>query len=302
MEPRILAFAGHKQAGKSTCCNFLHGYQLRANGIINSFDILTDGSLVIDTIMIDSDGNQKTGKGALDTKRTDMDFAEWAAYSMWPYVKQYSFASTLKEIAIGLFGLKQENINGTNIQKNQTTHFNWKDMPGVITSATLAKKKDIKKLINEGTLIYHKPGKMTHREFLQYFGTEICRKIYEDIWRARLIEDITREEPLLALIDDCRFPDEVETIQNSGGKVINLTRSNFKDDHASESSLEGFTEFDAVIDNEKLSIHETNIRIIQLLDEWGWLGKDVKPEPLTPQNPTNESEPTLVGGIHTIKE
>ena len=67
MEPRILAFAGHKQAGKSTCCNFLHGYQLRANGIINNFDILTDGSLVIDTIMIDSDGNQKTGKGALDT-------------------------------------------------------------------------------------------------------------------------------------------------------------------------------------------------------------------------------------------
>ena len=302
MEPRILAFAGHKQAGKSTCCNFLHGYQLRANGIINSFDILTDGSLVIDTVMIDSGGNQQTGKGALDTKRTDIDFAEWAAYSMWPYIKQYSFASTLKEIATGLFGLKQENIYGTNIQKNQTTYFKWGDMPGVITSATLAKQKDIKKLIDNGTLIYHKPGKVTHREFLQYFGTEICRKIYEDIWRTKLIGDITREEPLLAVIDDCRLPDEVETVQNSGGKVIQLTRSNFTDSHISESSLDGFNEFDAVIDNKNLSIHETNIKIIELLDGWGWLGKDVKPEPLTPRNPDDPAEPTLVGGIHTIKE
>ena len=46
METKILAFAGHKQAGKSTCANFLHGYQLRANGIINGFDILVDGGYI----------------------------------------------------------------------------------------------------------------------------------------------------------------------------------------------------------------------------------------------------------------
>lgn len=299
METRIVSFAGHKQAGKSTSSNFLHGYQLRANGIINGFDILVDGSLVIDTVMVDSEGGQQSGKGALDTTRTDLEFAEWAAYSMWPYIKRYSFASTLKEIAVGLFGLKEANIYGSNLQKNQKTHFDWSDMPGVITSAALAKRKDIKQLINKGVLIYRKPGRMTHREFLQFFGTDICRRIHEDIWRTKIIEDIVRESPLLAVIDDCRFPDEIESIQDAGGKVIYLTRSKFTDGHPSESSLDGFSGFDVVIDNQNLSIHETNIKIIQSLDEWGWLGKDVQPEPLTPHDP---SEPTLVGGIHTIKE
>jgi len=299
METRILGFAGHKQAGKSTCANFLHGYQLRANGIVNGFDILVDGGLVIETVMIDSEGVEQTGKGALDTTRTDPEFAEWAAYNMWPYIKRYSFASTLKEIAVGLFGLKEENIYGNNIQKNQKTHFNWGDMPGVITSAALAKKKDIKKLIDDGVLIYHKAGRMTHREFLQFFGTDICRKVYEDIWRAKLIEDIVRESPLLAVIDDCRFPDEIEAIQDAGGKVIYLTRSNFTDSHASESALDDFSGFDALIDNADLSIHETNIKIIECLDHWGWLGKDIQPEPVTPVDLT---QPELVGGIHKIKE
>ena len=299
METKILAFAGHKQAGKSTCTNFLHGYQLRANGIINGFDILVDGGLVIETVMIDSEGVEQSGKGALDTTRTDPEFAEWAAYNMWPYVKRYSFASTLKEIAVGLFGLREENIYGNNIQKNQKTNLQWGDMPGVITSAALAKKKDIKKLIDDGVLIYHKAGKMTHREFLQFFGTDICRKMYEDIWRAKLIEDIVRELPLLAVIDDCRFPDEIEAIQDAGGKVIYLTRSNFTDNHASESALDNFSGFDALIDNADLSIHETNIKIIECLDHWGWLGKDIQPEPVTPVNLT---QPELVGGIHKIKE
>ena len=299
METRILGFAGHKQAGKSTCANFLHGYQLRAHGIINGFDILVDGNLVIETVMIDSEGVEQTGKGALDTTRTDPEFAEWAAYNMWPYIKRYSFASTLKEIAVGLFGLKEENIYGNNIQKNQKTNFNWGDMPGVITSAALAKKKDIKKLIDDGVLIYHKAGRMTHREFLQFFGTDICRKVYEDIWRAKLIDDIVRESPLLAVIDDCRFPDEIEAIQDAGGKVVYLTRSNFTDNHASESALDDFSGFDALIDNADLSIHETNMKIIECLDHWGWLGKDIQPEPVTPVNLT---QPELVGGIHKIKE
>jgi hypothetical protein len=108
-----------------------------------------------------------------------------------------------------------------------------------------------------------------------------------------------RELPLLAVIDDCRFPDEIEAIQDAGGKVIYLTRSNFTDGHASESALDNFSGFDALIDNADLSIHETNIKIIECLDHWGWLGKDIQPEPVTPVNLT---QPELVGGIHKIKE
>ena len=301
METKILAFAGHKQAGKSTCCNFLHGYQLRANGVINGVNIIKNGSLVVNTVMIDSEGEQQEGHAVLDTSRTDLEFAEWAVYSMWPFIKQYSFASTLKELATDLFNLNADHIYGSNLQKNQKTHLRWSDMPGVITSATLAKKKDIKKLIDNGTLIYRKAGTMTHREFLQFFGTDICRKIYEDIWRAKLIEDISRENPLLAVIDDCRFPDEIETIQSSGGKVIHLTRTTSQDRHASEAALDGFDGFDFVIDNQDLSIHETNIKIIEILDKWGWLGKNIQPS--TDNNSAQDvPEPELVGGLHTIKK
>ena len=150
-------------------------------------------------------------------------------------------------------------------------------------------------MISEGTLKYHKPGKMSAREFLQFFGTDVCRKIYEDVWQSRLIKDITAEEPLVAVIDDCRFPNEAQAIQESGGKVIHLTRCNYKDSHTSERALSSYKDFDAVIDNQNASINETNIEIIKTLTEWGWMGTELKPEEL--KEAPNE-KPQLVGGIH----
>ena len=295
MQTRILAFAGHKQAGKTTCSNFLHGYQLRANGIINGFDITTDGKLVIKTTILDDDGKEKEGLGLLDTNRFDGEFAEWAMYNMWPYIKNYSFAKPLKDICIGLFNLQSENIYGSNALKNTNTFFRWEDMPSVITDKELLKNKEIEKLIANGTLHYHKAGKMTHREFLQFFGTDICRKIYEDIWHSRLIGDINNEQPLVAIIDDCRFINEVKAIQSAGGKVIYLSRNLYEDSHSSEIELKQCDHFDAVVDNQDLSIHETNVKIIDILDSWGWLGKEIVPT-------YNKPMPEKVGGIHKIKE
>ena len=256
MKSRILAFAGSKQSGKNTCTNFLHGYQLRAQRVIDEFGITGDGNLVVGTKIINADGKAETGKVFLDVNSTDPEFAEWASYNMWPYIKSYSFALPLKQ-------------------------------------------KDIKKLIDTGVLRYHKPGRMSAREFLQFFGTDLCRKIYEDVWQSKLIKDVLDEEPLIAVIDDCRFPNEAMAIQESNGKVIRLTRSPFKDSHASEQSLSSYDNFDGVIDNANLSIHETNVELIKLLNEWGWLGAEITPEPEPEEKPP---EPTLVGGIHKFKE
>lgn len=296
MNSRILAFCGHKQAGKTTSSSFLHGYQLRANGIINGFDITTDGKLIIKTVIINDSGNEEQSQGLLDINRSDIEFAEWASYSMWPYIKNYSFAKPLKDIGIELFGLSPENIYGNNMLKNSNTFFKWEDMPGVITKKSLLLNKEIKELIDNGVLYYHEPGKITHREFLQFFGTDICRKIYEDIWQRKLINDISAEQPLIAVVDDCRFVNEVEAIKNAGGKVIYLTRRPYEDSHISESQLNDYKNFDCVIDNNSLSIHETNIKIIETLDSWGWLGKVVTPQPVAPSQ-TKE----IVGGIHKIK-
>jgi hypothetical protein len=299
MKSRILAFAGSKQSGKNTCTNFLHGYQLRAQRVVDDFAITDDGSLVIGTKIINADGEAETGKAVLDVSRTDAEFSEWASYSMWPYVKSYSFASPLKQISTALFELSSDQAYGNDNQKNSSTIFRWEEMPAVITDEKLAKQKDIKGLIDTGVLRYHKPGRVSAREFLQFFGTDLCRNIYEDVWQSKLIKDILSEEPLVAIVDDCRFPNEAEAIQQSGGKVVQLTRSPFKDPHASEQALLSYDNFDAVIDNANLSIHEANIELIKLLNEWGWLGAEISPDPEPEEKPP---EPTLVGGIHKFKE
>jgi hypothetical protein len=291
---RILAFAGTKQAGKTTAANFIHGYQVRANGIVKNFSIMENGQLAVATVVRDANGNETDSDGVLlDINRNDPEFAEWASYNMWPYVKTYSFASTLKEIAVGLFDLKREFIYGTNTQKNMTTYYRWEDMPGVVTDENALKSTVVKRLIEDGTLMYHTPGKVTHREFLQWFGTKICRKIYDDIWLENTLQRIAVEQPLIAVIDDCRFINEVQAIQNAGGKVVHLKRNPFEDEDISENQLKTHDGFDYVIDNSAMTIHEQNLEIIKALEYWGWLGDEVIPNPPEAENSS---------GIHTFKK
>jgi hypothetical protein len=286
MNSRILAFAGNKQSGKSTSSNFLHGYQLRCQGIIESFYVVDTGELVVTTNVINENGDEEKGEAILDITRQDLEFAEWAMYSMWPFVKKYSFASPLKEIATGLFGLTHEQCYGTDEQKNTLTNIRWGDLP-------TANKKSKKK-------------KLTAREFLQYFGTDICRSVFTDIWVDRCIADIRHEEPLVAIIDDCRFPNEADAIQKAGGKVIRLTRSLHKDSHKSESALDDWDNFDAIIDNQHMSMQDTAKKLIETLDVWGWLGKEVTPPEINPKFANQIAEAQVPSesttrGIHTIK-
>ena len=101
---KILAFSGRKQSGKTTCSNFIHGYQLRAFRAVENFAITEEGNLFIAT---DSSSQEY---GELDVRRKDQQFAEWASYNMWPYVKSYSLATPLKLMAIELFGIKEEQV------------------------------------------------------------------------------------------------------------------------------------------------------------------------------------------------
>ena len=64
MTTRILAFAGNKQSGKTTCSNFIHGYQLRSNNIVNAFNVTDKGDLVVDTDTLYVDAtNDRVGIG-----------------------------------------------------------------------------------------------------------------------------------------------------------------------------------------------------------------------------------------------
>src|SRR6056300_953958 len=120
---KILAFSGKKQSGKSTSSNFIHGYQLRAFRVIENFALNEEGDLLIKT------GESDDSYGLLDVNRVDGQFAEWAGYNMWPYIKKYSLATPLKLIAVELFGLSEEQVFGTDAQKNTKTLIKWEDMP-----------------------------------------------------------------------------------------------------------------------------------------------------------------------------
>lgn len=253
----IIAFAGRKNSGKSTLCNFLHGYYMKMHGSIDGFEILENGDLVIETDIIGDDGQLSKGKGVIDIKRTDVDFAMWASSTMWPIVKHYAFATPFKEFAVELFDIDRNKVYGSNEDKNSLTQYKWEDMP--------FKTK--------------KTGYMTVREFLQSLGTEIFRKIYSDIWANRALKDIVAENPMMATISDLRHQNECLKVKANGGKIIFLTGGLEGDSHSSETSFEEM-EFDATIDTANQSVDESCHQLVELCNQWGFVPSEIfHPQP-----------------------
>ena len=253
---RIVAFAGSKQSGKSTCLKFLHGLQLKMYGIVNDFTITDTGDLVANLRVEDGNSKVSVQDVVLDVYSEDPEFVEWASSMMYPFVKRYSFAEPLKSMASVLFGIPEECCNGTDEQKNQIQeHLLWENMP----------KSD-----NLG----FKSGPMTAREFLQFFGTDVMRKIKDSVWVDLCINSILTNPPAMAVIDDCRFLNEVETVQKAGGIVIGLNRSPHEDGHESETSIrECWDKLDYVLDNANMNIQETCDAVAVRLVDAGWIEK-----------------------------
>ena len=248
----ILGFSGVKQSGKTTCCKFLHGYQLRLHDVVEKFLMDEESNLIINAVQIDENGEEVEGLGILDIERRDEDFIEYSSRSIWPYVRSFSFADPLKIIAIQLFGLTEEQCYGTDEDKNTPVDIKWEDLP----------RAGMKK------------GNLTAREFMQYFGTNICRKIKPDIWTQACISRVQSEQSELSVIGDCRFENEVDIIKKAGGKVVRLTRQIFEDDHLSETALNkdkfDWDSFDLIIDNQNMSIEETHDCLLENIQKWGW--------------------------------
>ena len=123
---RIIGFSGAKQSGKTTCCKFLHGYQMRLFDSIEKFLMDTDGCLIINAIYMDDKGEETEGLGILDIDRRDPEFIEYASNKIWPFVQSFSFADPLKAISMQLFGLTEEQCFGTDEQKNTPININGK--------------------------------------------------------------------------------------------------------------------------------------------------------------------------------
>jgi hypothetical protein len=162
--------------------------------------------------------------------------------------RRESFASTLKDAVAAVFGWDRTMLEGRTKEARE-----WREQVDPWWANRLAMPT------------------LTPRWVLQYWGTEVCRKAFhDDIWIASL-ENKLRLSKDSVVISDCRFPNEIQSIRNAGGKIIWVQRGELPDwyqvaldantgrnyaiqelkmrkIHASETAWVG-TDFDAVLDN-----------------------------------------------------
>lgn len=252
---QIVAISGRKQAGKDTTANTIVGMRMHQLELISDFAIGEDGRL-----RVPSQQEEGIVHGIFDLDRRDSEFVGWCCEQVFPYVKVYSFAGPLKDFCVRILGCPEENVWGPNEKKDELSDLLWENTPKEIFNRWKKEKKT--------------EPRMTYREAMQIVG-EIFRGLDPDCWAKATIRQIQAEQPLLALIRDTRYPNEVDVVQKAGGQVWRLTRTPFPDDsHSSETALDkenfDWAKFDRVIDNAEMTLQEqveTIVNIVVELDQ-----------------------------------
>jgi Zn-dependent M32 family carboxypeptidase len=140
-----------------------------------------------------------------------------------------------------ILGIAPHLLWGTNDNKNTSTNLKWEDIPTKTS----------------------KQGYMTVREVLEYVGTDLFRKMYQNVWSDALMRKIKNDNSMFAIITDARFENEFETIQNNGGKVLKLTRGIAGE----KNDVDKYNNYDYIIDNKDLTIPQQNAEIDKILKE-----------------------------------
>jgi hypothetical protein len=112
-----------------------------------------------------------------------------------------SFAGTLKDAVAAVFGWDRELLEGRTPEARA-----WREQIDSWWAARL-----------------NMPN-LTPRWVLQYWGTEVCRRAFhDDIWIAALEARLARRSDN-TVISDVRFPNEIASIKNAGGKIVWVKR------------------------------------------------------------------------------
>lgn len=161
-----------------------------------------------------------------------------------------SFANTLKDIVSITFGWDRTMIEGKTPESRA-----WREQVDPWWANRLSMPQ------------------LTPRWVLQYWGTDILRNYFHDnIWIASL-ENKLRTSKHNVIISDCRFPNEINSIKNAGGKIIQVNRGTIPEwyDIAVEANTTNLTDMVA-----KTKLATYNIHI----SETAWVGTipDIKIE------------------------
>jgi hypothetical protein len=156
--------------------------------------------------------------------------------------RRESFASTLKDAVSAVFGWDRTMLEGRTKEARE-----WREQ----VDPWWAERLDMPTL--------------TPRWILQYWGTEVCRKAFhDDIWIASL-ENKLRNSRDHVVISDCRFPNEISSIKNAGGKIIWVKRGELPDWYQYAIAANQLGSNLALNELKKLKIHAS---------ETAWVGTD----------------------------
>lgn len=115
--------------------------------------------------------------------------------------RRMSYAEPLKDAISAIFGWDRELLEGTTKYSRE-----WRDA----IDPWWAERLNIRHL--------------TPRWVLQQWGTEVGRRAFhDDIWIAS-VENKLRTTKDNVVISDCRFPNELKSIKNTGGITIRVSR------------------------------------------------------------------------------
>lgn len=231
---KIIAFSGRKQSGKNTSANFIYSFFLVNSGLFQSITITPQGTIEGikkgDTTAQEIDVNKYYHR----VGNIDPDIAA-VIQNLSSIIRIYSFADILKrDICMGILGLTYEQCYGTDEEKNTPTE-----------------------------LVYQ--GKtLSGRDVMQLIGTDFFRAVKPNVWPNATLSKILQDQSEIALITDCRFPNEVDAVKSNGGKVVRLTRrlpiEENVEEHISETILDqanyDWQQFDYVVDNASINIEE----------------------------------------------
>ena len=155
--------------------------------------------------------------------------------------KRESFASSLKDAVSVVFGWDRNMLEGRSKQSRE-----WREQVDPWWSSRL-----------------NMPN-LTPRWVLQYWGTDVLRgAFHDDIWIASL-ENKLKNTTDNVTISDCRFPNEIAAIKNSGGTIVWVQRGDLPKWYPmAVAANNGDTEQRKRLDD--LKIHAS---------EWSWVGTD----------------------------
>ena len=115
--------------------------------------------------------------------------------------KRYSYAGVVKDCLSLIFGWDRELLNGYTVESR-----NFREQPDVWWSKRLGIEN------------------FSPRFAMQHIATDVLRKHFRDeIWVASM-ENKLKNETQNCVVTDCRFPNEIRGIKQSGGIVVRVRR------------------------------------------------------------------------------